>query len=182
MCVCVCVCVRMCVCVCDNTVCVCVCGCVCGCVCVCVYLTIPCVCVWVDVGVRVYTDIHKYIHTFIHAYIYIYIYIYIHIHIHTLRGSTPTEDTALAKELLESEKDMRENAVTAEYIEQQLTALASDVTVSDVFVMKLRHVQHIARKIRAKPRGRAATPIGMCEDACMCVCVYACMCCRIEAI
>jgi isochorismate synthase EntC len=67
------------------------------------------------------------------------------------RGSNPEEDLALENELMQSRKDSLENEVTAEYIQQQLAALATDVVVSDVFVMKLRHVQHLARRIRAKP-------------------------------
>ena len=37
--------------------------------------------------------------------------------------------------------------------------MAEDVETSDIYVMKLRHVQHICRKIRAKPSSKAATPI-----------------------
>ncbi|EKX44467.1 hypothetical protein GUITHDRAFT_72190, partial [Guillardia theta CCMP2712] len=75
------------------------------------------------------------------------------------RGQSAEQDEELAKELLASEKDKYENGVTTKYIQEQLANVAEDVETSEIYVMKLRHVQHICRKIRAKPSSKAATPI-----------------------
>ena len=82
------------------------------------------------------------------------------------RGSTPETDDALAQELLASEKDKYENGVTTKYIQEQLQAVATEVKTSDIFVMKLQHVQHICRRISARHAqvvGASArgTPIGL---------------------
>lgn len=73
------------------------------------------------------------------------------------RGSTPQEDARLADELMASQKDRYENEVTAEYIEQELSRIAKDVTQSEAFILKLTHVQHICKKIRARPIGGDST-------------------------
>lgn len=80
------------------------------------------------------------------------------------RGDTEQRDKALAEELLASDKDMYENGVTTKYIQQLLGEVAQEVETSEVFVMKLRHVQHICRKIRARASfkgGPASTPQGL---------------------
>ena len=49
----------------------------------------------------------------------------------------------------------------------QLQSVATHVTTSDIFVMKLQHVQHICRRISARPAQPASssassgTPIGL---------------------
>ena len=82
------------------------------------------------------------------------------------RGNTPEADAALAQELLASDKDKYENGVTTKYIQEQLQAVATDVQTSDVFIMKLQHVQHICRRISARPAHPAdasmrGSPIGL---------------------
>jgi len=82
------------------------------------------------------------------------------------RGKTPEADAALAQELLASDKDKYENGVTTKYIQEQLRAVATDVKTSDVFIMKLQHVQHICRRISARPAhaegsSTRGSPIGL---------------------
>jgi menaquinone-specific isochorismate synthase len=71
------------------------------------------------------------------------------------RGGSESEDAALAAQLLGSAKDSCENSVTADYIRRRLASVAADVIVGDVFVTKLRHVQHLCRTIRATLRPAA---------------------------
>ncbi|CAN0448525.1 unnamed protein product, partial [Ectocarpus sp. 12 AP-2014] len=66
------------------------------------------------------------------------------------RGDTATEDERLGEELMNSEKDMRENAITADYVSAALRkAGAVKLDCSEPSLKRLTHVQHICRRISA---------------------------------
>ncbi|KAJ1490384.1 ADC synthase, partial [Baffinella frigidus] len=73
-------------------------------------------------------------------------------------ATTAAQDAELEEELVASAKDNYENEdnyeleVTARYIQERVGAVAQDISTSDIFVLKLRHVQHLARRIRAVRR------------------------------
>eukprot|EP00638_Chattonella_subsalsa_P010411 CAMPEP_0117773136 /NCGR_PEP_ID=MMETSP0947-20121206/25637_1 /TAXON_ID=44440 /ORGANISM="Chattonella subsalsa, Strain CCMP2191" /LENGTH=123 /DNA_ID=CAMNT_0005599143 /DNA_START=55 /DNA_END=422 /DNA_ORIENTATION=+ len=66
------------------------------------------------------------------------------------RGTGQEEDTRLEQELIDSQKDQTENSVTAQHIIQVLSDLSSQVRIHDPQILKLAHVQHIAKKIEAQ--------------------------------
>ena len=64
------------------------------------------------------------------------------------RGADAAEDTALASELLASEKDREEQAIVVDSIRDQLAPIAATLEVApEPSVMTLRYVQHLATEI-----------------------------------
>lgn len=76
-----------------------------------------------------------------------------------LRGIDPESDAALSQELLHSSKDMSENTLTMDYIVTALDDLESIGLLRKssmhnqdeiVFIRRLRHLQHLCRRIQRK--------------------------------
>ncbi|WP_298443127.1 isochorismate synthase [uncultured Ferrimonas sp.] len=69
----------------------------------------------------------------------------------TTRGFTDAEDDALADALLQDGKNSHENQLVREHIEQQLLPLSEYVGAEESpTVLKLNHIQHLHRDIRAE--------------------------------
>ncbi len=65
------------------------------------------------------------------------------------RGETEAEDQALAQELLNSRKDVREHDLVVQSIRQVLTDVCEDFDVdSQTTVIKLARVQHLCRRLK----------------------------------
>jgi 2-succinyl-5-enolpyruvyl-6-hydroxy-3-cyclohexene-1-carboxylate synthase len=78
------------------------------------------------------------------------------------RGSHPQEDADLLQELVNSPKDLDENACTARYIEEVLSQQQPSIgpfATSQTFVRRTRHLQHICRTYQAPVRNNTATLI-----------------------
>jgi len=67
----------------------------------------------------------------------------------TGRGDTPAEDEWLARELLDSEKDVREHEIVTEAIRGQIAPFAASVRTGPRTVRKLDTVQHLRTPVSA---------------------------------
>ena len=66
------------------------------------------------------------------------------------RGSTPTEDKALAQELLSSAKNQHEHALVVESIRRRLELLTSELNIPDQpSILQLGYIQHLFTPIQA---------------------------------
>ena len=68
----------------------------------------------------------------------------------TGRGETPTEDEWLARELMQSEKNVHEHDLVAETIRDQLAPFAASVAMGERQVRRLATVQHLWTPITAE--------------------------------
>ncbi|GAX16420.1 isochorismate synthase / 2-succinyl-5-enolpyruvyl-6-hydroxy-3-cyclohexene-1-carboxylate synthase / 2-succinyl-6-hydroxy-2,4-cyclohexadiene-1-carboxylate synthase / O-succinylbenzoate synthase [Fistulifera solaris] len=78
------------------------------------------------------------------------------------RGSHPQEDADLLQELVNSPKDLDENACTARYIEEVLSKQEPSIgpfVTSQTFVRRTRHLQHICRTYQAPVWNNTSTLI-----------------------
>jgi menaquinone-specific isochorismate synthase len=71
----------------------------------------------------------------------------------TGRGDTPAEDEWLAKELLDSEKDIHEHELVADAIREQLAPFVRTIQTGDRNVRQLATVQHLSTPITAELDG-----------------------------
>ncbi|WP_121823542.1 isochorismate synthase [Halostella salina] len=67
----------------------------------------------------------------------------------TGRGDTPEEDEWLARELLDSEKDVREHEIVTEAVREQIAPFAASVRTGPRTVRKLDTVQHLRTPVSA---------------------------------
>lgn len=63
------------------------------------------------------------------------------------RGKTPEEDTRLESELSASDKLTREHNIVTNAIEEKLSPILSELTISPLMTMKLPYIQHRQAKI-----------------------------------
>ncbi|MDF1544851.1 MAG: isochorismate synthase [bacterium] len=65
------------------------------------------------------------------------------------RGSDPSDDLRLGKKLLNSEKELREQAIVASDILDSLQNLADEINQTELGLLKLSKVQHLVRRFKA---------------------------------
>ena len=67
------------------------------------------------------------------------------------RGKTPAEDEVLAKELLQSKKDLYEHAVVVDSIRRRLAPITSELVIPDEpDVLRLGYIQHLYSPINGR--------------------------------